>query len=184
MTACVFSVRAHLWLRVFLNSFSIVNAGNFQLINGTCAHQDTTRKTMRAESRCPNLRPIEMVCSYNKGSQHYTPSPWYLVAISSSLALIFLQVLALKLWNIFIKWTPSWCILTLFIEYIYNWCWFQNKISDAVFSQVKSWTRDDLAGVGGQKLTSPLLRDEFIFSLLAQTSCKQRNKISVKSSEA
>lgn len=44
---------------------NIVNSGNFQLINGTCAHQDTTSKTMREEKKCPALKQIELPCHYN-----------------------------------------------------------------------------------------------------------------------
>ncbi len=45
---------------------NIVNSGNFQLINGTCAHQDLTSKTMREENRCPSLKNIEIPCKFNK----------------------------------------------------------------------------------------------------------------------
>jgi hypothetical protein len=37
----------------------------FFKINGTCAHQDLTSKTMREEKRCPAIKQIELPCSFN-----------------------------------------------------------------------------------------------------------------------
>jgi voltage-dependent calcium channel alpha-2/delta-3 len=59
---------AFLFLIVFFIFYSIVNSGNFQLLNGTCAHQDLTSKTMREESKCPVLKTIEIPCEYNNAN--------------------------------------------------------------------------------------------------------------------
>jgi len=47
---------------------NIVNPGNFQLINGTCAHQDLTSKTMKEENKCPRLRETNVTIDYNNAS--------------------------------------------------------------------------------------------------------------------
>lgn len=50
----------------YLLSFcSIVNSGAYRIINGTCAHTDTSTSTLAQNGKCPELRDIEIPCGYN-----------------------------------------------------------------------------------------------------------------------
>ena len=44
--------------------FSIVNSGAYRIINGTCAHSDSSTSTLAAEEKCPVLRDIDIPCTY------------------------------------------------------------------------------------------------------------------------
>ncbi|XP_064625749.1 voltage-dependent calcium channel subunit alpha-2/delta-2-like isoform X2 [Lineus longissimus] len=48
---------------------SIVNSGAYRIVNGTCAHQETSASSLAQQERCPVLRDIELDCDYNKSSQ-------------------------------------------------------------------------------------------------------------------
>jgi len=42
-----------------------VNSGAYRIINGTCAHTDTSTSTLAQNGKCPELRNIEIPCDYN-----------------------------------------------------------------------------------------------------------------------
>ncbi|CAM4802211.1 unnamed protein product [Rotaria magnacalcarata] len=44
---------------------SIVDAGAFRIINGTCAHKIEKMSSLYEENKCPPLRDIQIECKYN-----------------------------------------------------------------------------------------------------------------------
>lgn len=63
----------------------IVESGAYRIINGTCAHEDTSQETLAEQGRCPILRDIEIPCEFNSARS----------SVASSTALTFIIVLAL-----------------------------------------------------------------------------------------
>ena len=51
---------------------SVVNSGAYRIINGTCAHKDTSTSTLAEEGKCPALRDIKIPCEYNSSPFSYT----------------------------------------------------------------------------------------------------------------
>ena len=45
---------------------SIVDAGAFRIINGTCAHKTEKLSSLYGENKCPALREVEIECKYNQ----------------------------------------------------------------------------------------------------------------------
>ncbi|CAF4718256.1 unnamed protein product, partial [Rotaria sp. Silwood1] len=43
---------------------SIVDAGAFRIVNGTCAHKIEKRSSLFEENKCPTLRDVEIECAY------------------------------------------------------------------------------------------------------------------------
>ncbi|CAF0843774.1 unnamed protein product [Adineta ricciae] len=48
---------------------SIVDAGAFRIINGTCAHKTEKLSSLYGENKCPALREVEIECKYNQTSR-------------------------------------------------------------------------------------------------------------------
>ncbi|CAL1539791.1 unnamed protein product [Lymnaea stagnalis] len=44
---------------------SVVNSGAYRIINGTCAHEDTTESTLRDLGKCPKLNDVPLKCQFN-----------------------------------------------------------------------------------------------------------------------
>ena len=59
--------------------FSIVNSGAYRIINGTCAHTDSSTSTLAQEGKCPVLRDVTMACKFNTASTIYLVSFTYVV---------------------------------------------------------------------------------------------------------
>lgn len=69
---------------------SVVNSGAYRIINGTCAHQDSSTGSLAQQERCPALRNYNLTCHYNKASNHHLS---YFLIIQSCLlrsVLVFL----------------------------------------------------------------------------------------------
>ncbi|KAI0209872.1 hypothetical protein LSAT2_005466 [Lamellibrachia satsuma] len=43
---------------------SIVNSGAYRIINGTCAHTSASTSNLAEEGKCPQLRDINVPCTY------------------------------------------------------------------------------------------------------------------------
>ncbi|KAL4236042.1 hypothetical protein ACF0H5_004428 [Mactra antiquata] len=52
---------------------SIVNSGAYSIINGTCAHQESSTTTLAGQDKCPEIRNVKLPCAYTTGS-HITIS--------------------------------------------------------------------------------------------------------------
>jgi hypothetical protein len=63
--------------------YSIVNSGNFQLINGTCEQEETLQPTMKDQSRCPELRNITIECDFSLAYSNFSNSFIYLYIMSN-----------------------------------------------------------------------------------------------------
>ena len=50
---------------------SVVNSGAYRIINGTCAHKETSETTLKEEGKCPKLNTANLKCKYNTGSSHH-----------------------------------------------------------------------------------------------------------------
>ncbi|XP_005108179.1 voltage-dependent calcium channel subunit alpha-2/delta-2 [Aplysia californica] len=48
---------------------SVVNSGAYRIINGTCAHKDTSESTLRDQGKCPKLNDVPLKCRYNTGTR-------------------------------------------------------------------------------------------------------------------
>lgn len=46
---------------------SVVNSGAYRIINGTCAHEDTSSSSLAEDGKCPPLRNIVLDCTYTTG---------------------------------------------------------------------------------------------------------------------
>ena len=46
----------------------MVNSGAYRIVNGTCAHEDTTRTTLAQQNMCPDLREIDIKCTFTAAS--------------------------------------------------------------------------------------------------------------------
>ncbi|GFS22462.1 voltage-dependent calcium channel subunit alpha-2/delta-2-like, partial [Elysia marginata] len=44
---------------------SVVNSGAYLIINGTCAHKDTSKSTLRDMGKCPRLSDVPLKCGFN-----------------------------------------------------------------------------------------------------------------------
>ncbi|XP_059149465.1 voltage-dependent calcium channel subunit alpha-2/delta-2-like [Physella acuta] len=44
---------------------SVVNSGAYRIINGTCAHEDTSESTLRDQGRCPLMNDVPLKCQFN-----------------------------------------------------------------------------------------------------------------------
>ena len=66
---------------------SIVNSGAYRIINGTCAHTSASTSNLAAEGKCPQLRNVNVPCTYTTASLHH--ASWLLV-LSVTLALVWL----------------------------------------------------------------------------------------------
>ena len=53
--------------------YSIVNSGAYRIINGTCAHSDSSTSTLAQEGKCPELRDIDLKCNFNSATKQ---QPW------------------------------------------------------------------------------------------------------------
>ena len=51
--------------------FSVVNSGAYRIINGTCAHKDTSTSTLAEEGKCPDLRDIRIPCTFNSSPESF-----------------------------------------------------------------------------------------------------------------
>lgn len=58
---------------------SIVNSGAYRIINGTCAHEDTSLSTLAEQGRCPALRDLDLQCKYQTGHTSIPPI-WLILA--------------------------------------------------------------------------------------------------------
>nr|KAI8754030.1 voltage-dependent calcium channel subunit alpha-2/delta-3-like [Biomphalaria glabrata] len=47
---------------------SVVNSGAYRIINGTCAHEDTSARTMKEEGKCPALNEVPLKCQFNRAT--------------------------------------------------------------------------------------------------------------------
>ena len=47
---------------------SVVNSGAYRIVNGTCAHEDTTETTLAQLNMCPDLREIAIKCTFTAAS--------------------------------------------------------------------------------------------------------------------
>ncbi|PVD23318.1 hypothetical protein C0Q70_16586 [Pomacea canaliculata] len=47
---------------------SVVNSGAYMIVNGTCAHEDTSETTLAQQNRCPKLRDIPIKCAFTTAS--------------------------------------------------------------------------------------------------------------------
>lgn len=48
----------------FIHS-SIVNSGAYRIINGTCAHEESSTVTLAGQNKCPKLRDLKLPCGFN-----------------------------------------------------------------------------------------------------------------------
>ncbi|KAK2171035.1 hypothetical protein NP493_1112g00008 [Ridgeia piscesae] len=69
--------RTNLFLMLHLNHvpcvhccFSIVNSGAYRIINGTCAHTSASTSNLAAEGKCPQLRNVNVPCTYTTACLH------------------------------------------------------------------------------------------------------------------
>lgn len=52
---------------------SIVDAGAFRIINGTCAHKVEKVSSLYDANKCPALRDVQIECKYNRThKRHYS----------------------------------------------------------------------------------------------------------------
>ena len=50
----------------FVLNFSVVNSGAYRIINGTCAHKETSSTTLQEEGKCPELNQrVKLHCRFN-----------------------------------------------------------------------------------------------------------------------
>ncbi|XP_067678444.1 voltage-dependent calcium channel subunit alpha-2/delta-2-like [Haliotis asinina] len=47
---------------------TIVNSGAYRIVNGTCAHEETSHATLAEEDKCPALRDLPLKCQYTTAS--------------------------------------------------------------------------------------------------------------------
>ncbi|RUS88477.1 hypothetical protein EGW08_003735 [Elysia chlorotica] len=67
---------------------SVVNSGAYLIINGTCAHKYTSKKTLRELQKCPHLSDVPLKCGFNGAGR-----------LDTSVILNFqLAIMCLSLW--------------------------------------------------------------------------------------
>jgi voltage-dependent calcium channel alpha-2/delta-3 len=71
--------------------YSIVNSGAYRIINGTCAHTDSTTSTLAQADKCPRLRDIDIDCRYNAASRFQTRCVFQILPLSVCLLLLLLR---------------------------------------------------------------------------------------------
>ncbi|CAI9736897.1 Hypothetical predicted protein [Octopus vulgaris] len=69
---------------------SIVNSGAYRIINGTCAHEDTSSSTLAEDGKCPPLKNIKMPCAYIAGMS-FKPSWWTIITGLAMAMCLFLH---------------------------------------------------------------------------------------------
>ncbi|XP_070196192.1 voltage-dependent calcium channel subunit alpha-2/delta-2-like [Littorina saxatilis] len=64
---------------------SVVNSGAYRIVNGTCAHEDTTETTLAQQNMCPDLRDISIKCSFLTASSMTASGLLILAGVFASL---------------------------------------------------------------------------------------------------
>ena len=54
----------------FFSYFSIVDSGAYRIINGTCAHEESSKVTLAGQNKCPALRNLKLPCKFTTAAVH------------------------------------------------------------------------------------------------------------------